>query len=331
MINFSYIWNRYKIQFAIFFIFISFWLVFLILNPSAFLNLNTYTAIASYLPFSVIPALSLTYIMICGEIDLSFPSVMALASFVLAVTWKSMGGAHIIGVILALLAGLIAGLLNGVLVTKAKIPSMIATLATMFFWRGVVLVSSQGFGIPLGEFKGTVTYDFFVGRVFSFIPAQAIWMLIFTTLLWLILNRHIFGAHVYFTGDNRIAAEYMGINTRKILITVFALHGVISAFAGMLATLEMATFWPALGEAYLMKSIAIVVIGGTSIFGGSGTIIGALIGGLTLGLIEMGLLAVGVAGFWINLVYGTIIIIALILQTVIRETEMKKALKEKIG
>ena len=328
MLNFSYIWNKYKIQFAIFFIFVSFWSIFLILNPTAFLNVNTYTAIMSYLPFSVIPALSLTYIMICGEIDLSFPSVMALSSFVLAITWKSLG-ANVIGVVLALLSGLIAGLLNGYLVTRARIPSIIATLATMFFWRGVVLVGSNGFGIPLGQFKGTTIYDFFVGRVGGLVPAQAIWTLMFTVLLWLLLNRHVFGAHIYFTGDNRIAAEYMGINTRKILLAVFSLHGVVSAFTGILATLEMATFWPALGEAYLMKSIAIVVIGGTSIFGGSGTIIGTLIGGLTLGLIEMGLLAVGVSGFWIQLVYGTVIIIALIVQTIIRETEMKRALKEK--
>ncbi|OYT62988.1 MAG: sugar ABC transporter permease [Thermofilum sp. ex4484_15] len=324
---FSLVWYRYRIQVAVFVLFLALWALFFALNPFAFTRPFTYTSLMSTMPFTIVPALSLTYVIICAEIDLSFPSVMAWASWVLATSWTHFGP-NLLGVILALLAGLVAGFLNGLLVTKARIPSMIATLGTLFFWRGVVMVCSQGFGIPLFMYRDALLFKLLVGRIGGFFPAQMIWTIVLAIILWVFLNRHKFGAHVYFTGDNRTAAQMMGINTDKILIGVFMIHGVVSAFAGILATLEVATFWPSLGEAYLMKSIAAVVVGGTSIFGGSGTIFGTFFGGLTLGLIELGLLAAGVAGFWINLVYGVVITVALMIQVLIRETEIKREARE---
>jgi len=266
--------------------------------------------------------------MICGEIDLSFPSIMALASWVLTVSWYAMGP-NILGLIFALLVGLIAGLLNGIIITKGRIPSMIATLGMMFFWRGVVMVGTQGYGIPLMAFRGALLYNLFVGRIGS-IPLQMIWAIVIALFLWILLNRHLLGQYVLLTGDNREAAKMMGIDTDKIIIAVFMLQGVIVSFAGIVATLELLTFWPSLGDAYLMKSIAAVVIGGTSIYGGSGTIFGTFLGGLILGLIELGLLSSGVSGFWTNLVYGLIIITALIVQAIIRRMEFKRELKEKL-
>ena len=323
----SKVWHRYRIQTAVFLLFISLWFIFFALNPFAFTRAYTYTSLMSTMPFTIVPALSLTYVVICAEIDLSFPSVMALASWMLAVTWKDMGPTPL-GVLLALAAGAVAGLFNGLLVTKARIPSIIATLGTLFFWRGVVMVCSQGYGIALFEYKDTPIYNLFVGRVAGLVPAQMIWTAALAAILWVFLNLHKFGAHIYFTGDNRVAARMMGINTDKVLICVFIIHGLISAFAGILATLEVATFWPSLGEAYLMKSIAAVVVGGTSIFGGTGTIFGTFFGGLILGFIELGLLAAGVAGFWIRLVYGVVITVTLIVQAIIREAEIKREMKE---
>jgi simple sugar transport system permease protein len=281
----------------------------------------------SILPLTIIPALSLTYVVILGEMDLSFPSVMALASWTLATAWRAIGP-NVIGILLALLAGVIAGFLNGLIVTKGRIPSFIATLGTMFFWSGVVLVASQGFGIPLSMFKNELLYQIFVGRIAGIIPAQMIWALIVAVALWFFLNVHKFGAHVYYTGDNRIAAKAMGIDTDRVIILVFTAHGAISAFAGILTTLENATFWPTIGDIYLLRSLAAVVVGGTALSGGAGTLFGTFIGGLILEWIETGLLAAGIAGFWTNVFYGLVIVVSLILQNMIRVMEIKREIKE---
>ncbi len=316
------IFAKYKMQIAILAIFLMLWLIFFTINPSGFSNPYTYTAMLSVAPFTIIPALSLTYVIILGEIDLSFPSVMALGALVLTLTWKTFGATPL-GLLLALSVGLLAGLLNGILVTKFQIPSLIATIGTMFLWRGFVLVVTEGFGIPLGEYRGLPIYEMLVGRIGT-IPVQIIWTIVIALALWVILNFHKFGAYVYYTGDNRVAAKMLGINTDKVIISVFMIHGAIAAFAGVLATLEMATFWPALGEIYLLKSIASVIVGGTPVTGGIGTIFGSFIGGLILELIETGILAVGVTGFWIRLVHGLVIIIALIAQVLIRRSELRR-------
>jgi len=313
---------KYRLQIAVSAIFLTLWLTFFSMNPPGFSDPYTYTAMLSVAPFTIIPALSLTYVIILGEIDLSFPSVMALGALVLTLTWKTFGPTPL-GLILALLTGLLTGLLNGVLVTKFQIPSLIATIGTMFLWRGFILVVTQGFGIPLGEYRGLPIYEMLVGRIGIF-PVQIIWTIIIAVVLWVILNFHKFGAYVYYSGDNRVAAKMLGINTDIVIISAFMIHGAIAAFAGILATLEMATFWPALGEIYLLKSIASVVVGGTPVTGGMGTIFGTFIGGLILELIETGILSAGVTGFWIRLVHGLVIIIALIAQVLIRRSEMRR-------
>ena len=314
--------TKYKLQIAISIIFLTLWLIFFSINPSGFSNPYTYTAMLSVAPFTIIPALSLTYVIILGEIDMSFSSVMALGALVLTLTWKTFGPTPL-GLILAILTGLFAGLFNGILITKFQIPSLIATIGTMFLWRGVVLVVTQGYGMSLGEYRGLPIYEILVGRI-GILPVQMIWTVVIALVLWIILNFHKFGAYVYYTGDNRAAAKMLGIDTDKVIVSVFVIHGAIVAFAGVLATLEMATFWPALGEIYLLKSIASVIVGGTPVTGGIGTIFGTVVGGLILELIETGILASGVTGFWIRLVHGLVIIIALIAQMFIRRREMRR-------
>ncbi|MET1160407.1 MAG: ABC transporter permease [Thermoprotei archaeon] len=315
------IFFEYRLQIIVTLIFLMLWLAFYLINPPAFANAFTYVSIMSVTPFTVIPALSLTLIIIAGEIDLSFSSVMALGSLVMALTWQAMGEASLLGVLLGLLAGLAAGLLNGVLICKLGIPSLIATIGTMFLWRGVVLVVTQGFSIPLGQYRDSIIFKILVGRIGG-LPVQFLWAIGLAILFWLILNRHKFGAYIYYIGDNRTAAEMVGINVHRTLIALFAVHGLIASFAGIIDTLEMATFWPTLGEIYMLKSIAAVVIGGTPITGGVGTVYGTFIGGLTLEFIEMGVLTTGATGFWIRLVHGLVIIIALAAQGVLRKKEL---------
>lgn len=310
------LWSSYKIQSLILIAFLTLWLVFFILNPSAYMNPLTYTALLSVAPIVILSALSLTYIVILGEIDLSFPSVIAVSALIVAITWSS-SGPNLGGLLLAIAAGAAIGSINGFIVAKMRVPSFIATLGTMFFWRGVVLVVTQGYGISLYAYRDTAWFGFFVGRI-GFIPAQFIWAVVVATALWILLNRHIFGAYVYYVGNNRVAARAMGINVDRVIVLAYSLHGMVAALAGIIALLENSVFWPSIGDIYLLRSIAAVVVGGTPLTGGVGTILGTFTGGLLLEWIVTGLLASGVSGYWTDLFYGLVILMALILQRVLR-------------
>ena len=135
----------------------------------------------------------------------------------------------------------------------------------------------------------------------------------------MLLNRHKFGAHVYLIGDNVKSAELMGINTGRTRIQAFMLVGLISAFAGVLASFYVAYFWPSLGDGYLLSTLASVFLGGTSVFGGVGTIFGTFLGAFIIGAIEAATVAVGLTGFWTQLIYGFIIVLSVIMHTYLRK------------
>ncbi|MEM1843711.1 MAG: ABC transporter permease [Thermofilum sp.] len=310
------VWNRYRMQIAVLAIFLLLYIVFFAINPFAFTNPYTYTSLMSIIPPTIIGALGLTFVIILGEIDLSFPSMMGLGAWANAVLWHAIGP-HPVTIILAVAAGFLAGALNGVIITRWRIPSFIATLGTMFFWKGVLLLLTQGFAIPLFMFRGSLLYNALVGRVAG-IPLQMVWAIVTAVVLWVLLNRHRFGAHVYYVGDNRYAAEALGISASRVVISVFALNGALSAFAGVLASLEVATYWPTIGDGYLLEAIAAVVLGGTLLTGGSGSLFGTFIGALTLGLIRMGVLSAGATGFWIPVMQGFVILASLIVQYSLR-------------
>lgn len=292
------------------------WLLFVIGSPSTFLSYNIYQAFMSTTPFFAIMALVLTLIVVSGEIDLSFPSIMAFGmvafSFALLQT-----GNLLLAFLACLLAGLVAGLLNGFFVAWLGIPSLVATIATGFFWRGVVLVLTGGSGVSLLPTRDTPFYSLFVGRLGGAIPAQMLWTVAIAFAVWFLLNRHRFGAHVYLIGDNLESARLMGVNVVQRKTILFALMGVAAAFAGLLASLEVTYFWPTLGDGYLLTTIASVFLGGTSVFGGTGSVFGTFVACFIIGAINAGIVAGGLTGFWTQLIYGLIILLSVTLQTLL--------------
>jgi simple sugar transport system permease protein len=218
----------------------------------------------------------------------------------------------------ALLIGLFAGWLNGTIVVRFGIPSLVATIGTQFFWRGAVLVLSQGKSGTLVYAKETLLHPILVGKVFDVFPMQMIWLIVITILCWILLNRTRFGAHVYLIGDNAESAKLMGVNTGRVRIRTFMLVGVISAFAGILASLHVTYFWPSLGDGYLLRTLASVFLGGTSVFGGVGTIFGSFIGAFIIGAIEAATVAIGLTGFWTQLIYGLIIVLSVTMHAFVR-------------
>lgn len=298
---------RFKIQIGVLGLLVSLLGIFIILSPKTFLSPRIYISFGSTIPFAAILALGLTFLVIAGELDLSFPSVMAISGFTFAelfiITHNTL-----IAFITAIGVGSLAGLINGLIVVKVGVPSIIATIGTQFFWRGLSALLASGLARNIVPIRETILHHVFVGRIAGSVPAQSVWCLVIAGVLGLILNRHVFGNNVLFIGDDIRTSKMMGINTGNVRILLFILMGFLSALVSVMVCLEMANWWPTQGEGYLLLVFASIFIGGTSVFGGEGTIFGTLIGAIIIGIIEAGIISAGLSGFWTRLVHGLIIV-----------------------
>ena len=309
--------RTYALQLGILGVFIAMWAFFIVSAPQTFLSPQIYQAFMSTIPFFAIIAMPLTLAVIAGEMDLSFPSIMAIGTVAFIFAWQATNN-----VWLALAAGLAmgfaAGLLNGLIVVYIGIPSLVVTIGTQYLWRGAVLLLVGGKGSTLVETRGTFLYSTLVGKVGQYLPMQMIWLVLIAIGSWVLLNRHKYGAHVYLVGDNEKTSRLMGVNVNRTRILVFCLVGIASALAGILASLQVSFFWPSLGEGYLLKTLASVFLGGTSVFGGVGTILGSFIGAFIIGAIQAAIVAIGLTGFWTDFIYGFIIIVSVSMHALLR-------------
>lgn len=283
--------------------------LFALLSPQTFLSMRIYTAFMSTIPFTAILAMALTCLIIAGEMDLSFPSVMALSGFVFAWVCAHTGLVWV-ALAAALAAGGAAGTINGVVVARIGVPAIIGTIGMQFFWRGLTTLLASGLAINLVSIRETGLHTIMAGRIGGVVPVQALWCLGIAVLFWLLLNRHVFGDHLRFIGDDGETARMMGIPTIRTRVLLFGIMGLASAWVAVMVCLEMANWWPTQGEGYLLIVFASVFIGGTSVFGGEGTIFGTLVGACIIGIIEAGIISAGLSGFWTRLVYGLIIVIS---------------------
>ena len=308
--------SKYKTQVGLISIAFIVLILFMITSPDVFLKPQIYKSFLSTVPFVGVMALGLTMILAMGEIDLSFPSVMALSGFIFAITFETTGSIFI-ALIASIITGGIVGLFNGLLVTKIGIPSIIVTIGMQFFIRGFSNILSQGRAYPMA-LSDSFFYKIFAGDILG-LPSQSYWFIGLGILLWFVLFRHKFGEHILFTGDNEDATQMMGINVDKVKIMTFILMAVMASFAGVLDIFRMRTWWPTMGEGYLMMVVATVFVGGTSMHGGDATILGTLIGAFIIGSLEAGIVAAGLSGFWTRFIYGLLIIAAVTLHTVLKK------------
>jgi len=321
--GFTRLLRQYSLQIAIVVVALLLWAFFMWRAPLTFGAYDIYNSLMSTTPFFALIAIPLTLVIIAKEIDLSFPSIMAWGMaafdvvFLLLSRTNSQLGVYL-GFIACLLAGLFAGWLNGIIVVKLGIPSLVATIGTQFLWRGVVMVVTNGQGLGMTPVRETILYPALVGRVGGVIPMQFIWTIIFAIVTWFFLNRHKFGAHVYLTGDNVDSARLMGVDVDRIKIQTFAIVGVAAAFAGFVVSEEVLFLWPTLGEGYLLNTLASVFLGGTSVFGGTGTVFGTFVAAFIIAIINPGIVAAGWTAYWTQLIYGLIIVVSVSLQAVLR-------------
>ncbi|MFP4589627.1 MAG: ABC transporter permease [Candidatus Acetothermia bacterium] len=310
--------KTYNMQVGLTFIGLLVLILFMITAPGTFLKGEIYSSFLSITPFIGIAGLGLTLVLVSGEIDLSFTAVMGFAGFVFATT-MSFTGSIILGILAGMAAGAMIGMLNGMLVTIIGIPSIVVTLGMQFLIRGATNIIAAGNATSLGMIRGTIAQKVLVGEIGGVIPAQSIWFLALAVLIWSLLFRHRFGDHILFSGDNPETARMMGISVTKTKILVFMLFGVLAAFSGVLDSFRLRTWWPTLGEGYLMTTMAAVFIGGTSMFGGEGTIYGTFLGAFIIGSLEAGIVATGLSGFWTRFIYGILILIAVTIHTLLRK------------
>jgi simple sugar transport system permease protein len=304
--------RRYGLQLGTLAMALALWTVFAIGAPETWLHFDIYSSLMSTVPLTGIIALSLTLVVIAREIDLSFGSVMAVGAWVFVAT-----GRPVLGLIAGLAAGLGVGLLNGALVVGFKVPSLVLTIGTWFFWGGIVLYGTGGKGSGT-EFASGFVQKLVTGRAFwGYIPAEFLWMVGIAIVLWVLLNRHRFGAHTYLVGDNDQSARMMGVRTGVVRIVVFGLVGLCAAFAGIASTLESNYFWPTVGSGAMLPTVAAVFLGGTSIFGGRGTILGTFVAAFVIGAIEPGIVSIGWTGLLTQVIYGGVIVGALIMQSLV--------------
>lgn len=313
--------GKYKLQISIVIVLLVIWVLFVIGSPKAFLSSAIYTAFMTTIPIFLIMAIASTFVIISGEIDLSFPSLMGFSGWIFTYFFIFTGNIYL-SFFLSLAFGVFGGFINGILRVKIGIPSLVVTIGTMFFWKGLAVVLSQGMGASLMNtdtgytITGTFLRNIMVGKIAHKIPAQFIWAIVIAVAFGLILNRHKFGAYVRYIGDNIESAKMMGVKTKRIKYYIFMVNGFFSAFSGSILVMELSFYWPTQGTGYLLKTLSAVFVGGTSVYGGTGSIFGTFMGALIVGSLEAGIVASGLANFWTEVVYGLIIVISTAIYTV---------------
>ena len=320
--KFARVLRKNALQIAIVIVLLAIWAFFLSRSPRTFLGYDIYYSLLSTTPYFAIMAIPLTLVVIAKEIDLSFPSVMAFGMAAFDLVFVACGSTNTgiwLGLLACLLAGAFAGWLNGFVVTKLGIPSLVATIGTQFLWRGVVMVMTNGQGLGMTQVSNTILYPLLVGKLFNVIPAQFIWTIAIGVAIWFLLNHTRFGAHVYLTGDNVDSARLMGVDVDRTKVITFTLVGLFAAFAGFIVSSSLMFFWPTMGDGYLLNTLASVFLGGTSVFGGTGTIFGTFIAAFIIAIINPGIVAAGWLAYWTQLIYGFIIVISVVLQAVLRK------------
>jgi len=280
-----------------------------ILNPSFLEPLNILNLLRQ-VAINALIAFGMTFVILTGGIDLSVGSILALSSALMAGMIVS-GVDPILAILIGCVLGAVMGMINGLLITKGKMAPFIATLATMTIFRGLTLVYTDGNPITgLGE---NYYFQLFGRGYFLGIPVPAITMVLAFAVLWVILHKTPFGRRAYAIGGNEKAAFISGIKVPKVKVMIYSLAGLLAALSGAILTSRLNSAQPTAGTSYELDAIAAVVLGGTSLSGGRGRIVGTLIGALIIGTLNNGLNLLGVSSFYQMVVKGIVILIAVLI------------------
>lgn len=303
-------------------------------TPS-FRQVTTLQNLAQQVSINGIIAVGMTFVIITAGIDLSVGSILGFVGTITAITLmapKVVGQfgdtAMVLAAIVGLLGGALVGVLNGSAVAWLRMQPFIVTLATMWAFRGVAAVITDGSPVgtvspdqPMAAIRNDLLQNKFTFLGMGYvgpIPVSALIALIVVIVGHILLTRTVFGRHVYALGGNPEAARLSGVNVEKVRLSVFTISGTLAGLAAVLLMSKLVSGQPTAGQGYELYAIAAVVVGGTSLFGGSGSVVGSAIGALIIGTINMGLDLHGISAFWQQIVTGAIIFLAVLLDEVLR-------------
>jgi simple sugar transport system permease protein len=303
----------------VFIIFIILFIVFTVFSPghrfSSRENMRVFLSTGA--EFNIV-AIVVGMLMIAGEFDLSVGSILVFSSWNFFVLFNA--GVHVLlSLILVLCVGGIVGFINGIVTVKARIPSFITTLGTMLLWRGVTLLWSGGLQEGMDLEQNPLMYRAITGVIGNLIPAQFLWFLGIALVIALVMHFHKFGNWIFTTGDNKMAARAMGINTDRIKIICFTVVGIGVAFVAVMQLFRASTFSARAGDGWELKAIAASVVGGTALTGGIGSMMGIFWGALVISIIENGLIFMRINYWWTFTVFGVIIVSTAIISKVLEK------------
>jgi simple sugar transport system permease protein len=279
---------------------------FEISNSNFITNANLQT-LSQFISAPVIIACGEIMLLICGEIDLSVGMVFAIAPFIMYFCATSLGFPIVLALLVALAVAGCIGLINGFITVKLRVPSFVTTLGTLFLINGLTLTISKGFPV---DTPGSPAFAKIMGAAGY---AEIIWAVIIVAIMHVVLRNTRWGLHTIAVGGNVLAAAESGINVPKIKIGNFVLTSVLGAFAGIVEAYRIGSTDPLAGGTNMMfLAVAASVIGGTSLMGGSGTIIGGLVGGLVLGVLQDGFTIDGINAYTFDMIIGGAILIAMV-------------------
>ncbi len=290
-------------------------LLFLVVVVS-FLNPNFFTVdnllnILRQTSVNAIIAVGMTLVILTAGIDLSVGSVLALCG-AFAATLVAMEVPVLVAVPTALLAGAALGAISGIIIAKGKVQAFIATLVTMTLLRGVTMVYTDGRPISTGFTDTADTFAWFGTGYALGIPVPVWLMVVVFAGAWYLLNHTRFGRYVYALGGNESATRLSGINVDRVKIGVYAICGLLAALAGIIVTSRLSSAQPTAGMGYELDAIAAVVLGGTSLMGGKGRIMGTLIGALIIGFLNNALNLLDVSSYYQMIAKAVVILLAVL-------------------
>ncbi|NLE19588.1 MAG: ABC transporter permease [Clostridiales bacterium] len=297
---------RQASTFNIFLILLGMCVILALLAGGKFLSVSNITSVVRQFSFYAIMSIGMVLVILTGGIDLSVGSVFAFSGIITCMGIMRWGVPVFPAVLLGILAGAAFGLLNGLCITKLQLPPFIATLGTMSIARGVSYGITGGY--PIGGLPDSFKF-IGLGSILD-VPTPIIWMVVLALLFSVFLRRTIRGRWVYAIGGNEEAARISGVKVNQTKIIVYVLCGMMAAIAGIATAARLGVGQSTAGVGYEMDAIAGVIIGGASVSGGYGNIIGPILGAAIMGVLRNGLVLLNVSAYWQQAVIGVVIIVA---------------------
>lgn len=295
------------------------------LNPFILMN-----SINNFIPVCIV-SLLVTYVIITGGMDIQAGSIMGLTSICVGVLWQKMGLNIWLAVLLGLLVGALCGLISGMLIAYAKVQPMVITLGGSFLYSGLALVVPALAGVV--AYQGITNFppefqEIAAGNIAG-IPNQVIIFAVLLILSFILLHLTKYGRKIFLIGVNRNTAEYSGIKTARVVMSTYVLSGIAASISGILLTSYLGTAKPDFGADLTLPIITAVVLGGTSIYGGKGNVIGTGFAALIIGFMKFGLTLIGVNAQYQDIPVGILLILSLIINFMIHSKVFQKIMKKK--